>query len=77
MIANRPTDALRQRQWAADAVFLHRETGALHPRTQDVLEQVRGEWKGRHRGWQFRDAKELLGAERRSNEKARHARRVV
>src|SRR5262245_35732916 len=42
MIANRPDWTLsRQRQWGVPMpFFLHRETGALHPRTQELLEQV-------------------------------------
>ena len=42
MIANRPDWTLsRQRQWGVPMPFyLHRETGALHPRTQELLEQV-------------------------------------
>ncbi|MDL2354769.1 MAG: isoleucine--tRNA ligase [Pseudomonadota bacterium] len=42
MIANRPDWTLsRQRQWGVPmAFFLHKETGALHPRTPELLEQV-------------------------------------
>jgi len=42
MIANRPDWTLsRQRQWGVPMPFsLHKETGALHPRTQELLEQV-------------------------------------
>jgi isoleucyl-tRNA synthetase len=42
MIANRPDWTLsRQRQWGVPMpFFLHRETGALHPRTQALLEDV-------------------------------------
>ena len=42
MIANRPDWTLsRQRQWGVPMpFFLHRETGALHPRTQELLEKV-------------------------------------
>jgi isoleucyl-tRNA synthetase len=42
MIANRPDWTLsRQRQWGVPMpFFLHRETGALHPRTQELLEAV-------------------------------------
>ena len=42
MIANRPDWTLsRQRQWGVPmAFFVHKETGALHPRTQELLEQV-------------------------------------
>ncbi|HEV3009577.1 MAG TPA: isoleucine--tRNA ligase, partial [Burkholderiales bacterium] len=42
MIANRPDWTLsRQRQWGVPMpFFLHRESGALHPRTQELLEEV-------------------------------------
>jgi isoleucyl-tRNA synthetase len=42
MIANRPDWTLsRQRQWGVPMpFFLHKETGALHPRTQQLLEEV-------------------------------------
>jgi isoleucyl-tRNA synthetase len=42
MIANRPDWTLsRQRQWGVPMpFFLHKETGALHPRTQELLEEV-------------------------------------
>ena len=42
MIANRPDWTLsRQRQWGVPmAFFVHRETGALHPRTGELLEVV-------------------------------------
>jgi isoleucyl-tRNA synthetase len=42
MIANRPDWTLsRQRQWGVPMpFFLHKETGALHPRTPELLEKV-------------------------------------
>ncbi len=42
MIANRPDWTLsRQRQWGVPmAFFVHKETGQLHPRTQELLEKV-------------------------------------
>ncbi|MCC7006365.1 MAG: class I tRNA ligase family protein, partial [Ottowia sp.] len=42
MIANRPDWTLsRQRQWGVPmAFFLHRETGALHPRTAELREKI-------------------------------------
>ena len=42
MIANRPDWTLsRQRQWGVPmAFFVHKETGELHPRTPELLEQV-------------------------------------
>ncbi len=64
MIANRPDWTLsRQRQWGVPmAFFVHRETGALHPRTQELLELVaqRVE-KGGIEAWQTLDARELIG----------------
>ncbi|RPH63778.1 MAG: isoleucine--tRNA ligase [Burkholderiales bacterium] len=66
MIANRPDWTLsRQRQWGVPmAFFVHRETGALHPRTQELLEQVarRIEREGIE-AWQRLDPRELLGDE--------------
>ncbi len=66
MIANRPDWTLsRQRQWGVPmAFFLHRETGALHPRTDELLEQVaqRIEREGIE-AWQRLDPRELLGDE--------------
>ena len=42
MIANRPDWTLsRQRQWGVPMpFFIHKETGALHPRTLELLEEV-------------------------------------
>ena len=42
MIANRPDWTLsRQRQWGVPmAFFVHKETGELHPRTPELIEQV-------------------------------------
>src|SRR5690606_19034811 len=66
MIANRPDWTLsRQRQWGVPmAFFVHRETGALHPRTDELLEQVaqRIEREGIE-AWQRLDPRELLGDE--------------
>ncbi len=66
MIATRPDWTLsRQRQWGVPmAFFLHRETGALHPRTDELLEAVaqRIEREGIE-AWQRLDARELLGDE--------------
>jgi isoleucyl-tRNA synthetase len=53
----------RQRNWGVPIpFFLHRETGALHPRTQELIEQValRVEKAGIE-AWFSLDAKELLG----------------
>jgi isoleucyl-tRNA synthetase len=66
MIANRPDWTLsRQRQWGVPmAFFVHKETGLLHPRTPELLEQIakRIEQSGIE-AWQALDPKELLGDE--------------
>ena len=66
MIENRPDWTLsRQRQWGVPmAFFLHRETGALHPRTQELIQEVakRIEKDGIE-AWQTLDIAELLGKE--------------
>ena len=66
MIANRPDWTLsRQRQWGVPmAFFVHKETGQLHPRTPELLEQIaqRIEQHGIE-AWQALDPKELLGDE--------------
>jgi isoleucyl-tRNA synthetase len=66
MIANRPDWTLsRQRQWGVPMpFFIHKETGALHPRTLELLEQVaqRVEKNGIE-AWQAVQAEELLGAD--------------
>ncbi len=64
MIANRPDWTLsRQRQWGVPmAFFVHKETGALHPRTQELLEQVAQRIEqGGIETWQDLDPRELLG----------------
>ena len=74
MIANRPDWTLsRQRQWGTPMpFFLHRETGALHPRTPELLEAVaKRVEKGGIEAWQAVTAQELLGAESSSYEKSR------
>jgi isoleucyl-tRNA synthetase len=74
MIANRPDWTLsRQRQWGTPMpFFLHRETGALHPRTPELLEQVAKRIeKGGIEAWQRVTAEELLGSESSSYEKSR------
>jgi isoleucyl-tRNA synthetase len=66
MIANRPDWTLsRQRQWGTPmAFFVHRETGELHPRTLDLLEEVaKRVERGGIEAWQDLDPRELLGAE--------------
>jgi isoleucyl-tRNA synthetase len=66
MIANRPDWTLsRQRQWGVPmAVFVHKETGELHPRTAELLEQVaKLIEQGGIDAWQALDPATLLGAE--------------
>ncbi len=64
MIANRPDWCVsRQRNWGVPIpFFLHKETGELHPRTPELLEQVaqRVEKEGID-SWFRLDAAELLG----------------
>jgi isoleucyl-tRNA synthetase len=66
MIANRPDWCVsRQRNWGTPmALFVHKETGELHPRTDDLLEQValRVEKHGIE-GWFSLEADELIGAD--------------
>jgi len=64
MIANRPDWTLsRQRQWGVPmAFFIHKETGELHPRTPELLEQVAQLIeKGGIDAWQALDPATLLG----------------
>jgi isoleucyl-tRNA synthetase len=66
MIANRPDWTLsRQRQWGVPmAFFVHRETGELHPRTSELLEEVaKRVEQGGIEAWQTLEPAELLGAE--------------
>ncbi|TPQ33002.1 isoleucine--tRNA ligase, partial [Cupriavidus pinatubonensis] len=74
MIANRPDWTLsRQRQWGVPmAFFVHKETGALHPRTAELLEEVarRVEQHGIE-AWQTLDPKDVLGDEADQYEKNR------
>ncbi|MCA3107219.1 MAG: isoleucine--tRNA ligase [Rhodocyclaceae bacterium] len=72
MIANRPDWTLsRQRQWGVPMpFFVHRETGALHPRTPELLEAVaKAVEQGGIEAWQRVDADDLLGADAASYEK--------
>jgi len=65
MIANRPDWTLsRQRQWGVPMpFFVHRETGALHPRTAEILERVAQRVEqGGIEAWQAVTAEEMLGA---------------
>jgi isoleucyl-tRNA synthetase len=74
MIANRPDWTLsRQRQWGVPmAFFVHKETGELHPRTVELMEQIaqRVEQHGIE-AWQSLDPAELLGEEASHYEKNR------
>jgi isoleucyl-tRNA synthetase len=68
MIANRPDWTLsRARQWGVPMpFFVHKETGALHPRTLELMEEVgEARRKGRHRDLADHPPEELLGATRR------------
>src|SRR5258706_137198 len=74
MIATRRDWTLsRQRQWGVPMpFFLHRETGALHPRTPELLEAVaKRVEQGGIEAWQSVTAEELLGAEAAQYEKGR------
>jgi len=72
MIENRPDWTLsRQRQWGVPmAFFIHKETGELHPRTPELLEQVAQliEANGID-AWQALDPRELLGDDAETYEK--------
>ncbi len=74
MIANRPDWTLsRQRQWGVPMpFFIHKETGQLHPRALDLLEQVakRVESSGIE-AWQSLEAEELLGDDAARYEKVK------
>ncbi len=66
MIANRPDWTLsRQRQWGVPmAFFVHRETGALHPRTGELLEAVaKRVEQGGIEAWQTLSVEDFLGDE--------------
>src|SRR5687768_2780748 len=74
MIANRPDWTLsRQRQWGVPMpFFLHRETGQLHPRTTELLEEVAKQVaKAGIEAWQSITAESLLGQEAARYEKSR------
>jgi isoleucyl-tRNA synthetase len=66
MVRNRPDWCVsRQRNWGTPmALFVHKETGELHPRTLDLIEQVakRVEREGIE-GWFGLKAEDILGAE--------------
>ncbi len=66
MIANRPDWCVsRQRNWGTPmAYFVHKETGELHPRTDELVELVakRVEQQGIE-GWFSLEAQEMLGSD--------------
>ncbi len=74
MIANRPDWCIsRQRYWGIPLpLFLHKETGELHPNTQDIIEQVALLIeKGGIQAWFDADKKELLGTDADDYDKSR------
>jgi len=74
MIANRPDWTLsRQRQWGVPMpFFIHKETGALHPRTLELLEAVAKKVEvGGIEAWHRIEAKELLGTDAERYEKVK------
>src|SRR5579863_8203735 len=67
MIETRPDWCIsRQRIWGVPlALFVHKDSAALHPRTQELLLQVAARVEsGGIDAWFALDAAELLGAER-------------
>jgi len=74
MIANRPDWTLsRQRQWGVPMpFFIHKETGLLHPRALDLLEQVaKRVEQGGIEAWQSLEAEDLLGDDAERYEKVK------
>ncbi|MDO5667718.1 MAG: isoleucine--tRNA ligase [Alcaligenaceae bacterium] len=74
MIANRPDWTLsRQRQWGVPmAFFVHKETGELHPRSVELLEQVAQlVEKAGIESWQSVEVSDFLGDEADQYEKNR------
>jgi isoleucyl-tRNA synthetase len=73
MMKNRPDWCVsRQRNWGVPITFfMHKQTGELHPRSQELLEEVakRVELQGIE-AWFSLDPKELLGADADDYEKA-------
>jgi isoleucyl-tRNA synthetase len=74
MMKNRPDWCIsRQRNWGVPiAFFMHKQTGELHPRTQELLEEVakRVEQQGIE-AWFSLDPKELLGGDAEHYEKSK------
>jgi isoleucyl-tRNA synthetase len=74
MIANRPDWTLsRQRQWGVPMpFFIHKETGTLHPRALELLEQVaKRVEEGGIEAWQALEAADLLGRDAARYEKVK------
>lgn len=74
MIANRPDWCIsRQRYWGVPIpLFLHKETGELHPKTQDIIEQVAQLIEqGGIQAWFDADKNDLLGSEADDYDKCR------
>ncbi len=74
MIANRPDWTLsRARQWGVPMpFFVHKETGTLHPRTLELLEEVaKRVEKGGIETWQTVTTAEFLGADAANYEKVK------
>ena len=72
MIAERPDWCIsRQRTWGVPlALFVHRDTGALHPRTEELLQQVATRVEsGGIDAWFALEPSELLGEEAGQYEK--------
>ncbi|WP_367155088.1 isoleucine--tRNA ligase [Methylomonas sp. HYX-M1] len=72
MISNRPDWCIsRQRTWGVPiALFVHKESGELHPRSAELIEQVAQRIEGQGiEAWFELDSAELLGAEAEQYEK--------